>query len=134
MTDHRQQTGRDAERIVADWLVRQGWTILANRFRRPMGELDLVAIDPGGTLVGVEVKARRTARTGSAVESVDRRRIRRLRATLSAFLAEQRPGGGRRADGWPGGIRPGAMRIDLAAVVPGDGVWTVSLLRGIDGW
>lgn len=134
MTDHRQRTGRDAERIVAEWLSRQGWTVLAHRFRRATGELDIVAIDPAGTLVGIEVKARRTARTGSAVESVDGRRIRRLRATLSAFLAEQRPGGGRRAGGRPDAIRPGAMRIDLAAVVPGKGGWTVSLLCGIDEW
>jgi putative endonuclease len=124
MTVSRQRMGREAELAVARSLVEQGWSVLALRFRRPVGELDIVAIDPSGTLVGVEVKARRTGRSGSALESVDRRRIRRLRAALSAFL-EDLPAGS---------IRPRAMRIDLAAVVAGDGGWAIHLLRGIDGW
>lgn len=124
MTAPHQETGLNAERAVASWLAERGWTVMATRFRRPVGELDLVAIDPAGVLVGVEVKARRTSRSGSPVESVDRRRIRRMRATLVAFVAEQ-PAGAPRAAG---------LRLDLAAVVPEPGGWRISLLQGLDGW
>lgn len=124
VTAPRQKTGLDAERAVATWLTDRGWTVVATRFRRPVGELDLVAIDPGRVLVGVEVKARHTNRTGSPVESVDRRRIRRMRATLVAFVAEL-PAGALRASG---------LRIDLAAVLPEPGGWRIRLLQGIDGW
>ena len=50
-----------------------GWHVLARRWRVPEGELDLVALDPAGTLVAVEVRARRTARAGAAAETVEPR-------------------------------------------------------------
>jgi putative endonuclease len=100
-----------------------GWSILARRWRCTAGELDLVALDPGGVLVGVEVKLRRAARAGDPLESVDRRRMRRLRASLGEFRASQgRPIG----DG---------MRIDLVALRPtDDGRWRLALHSAIDAW
>lgn len=124
MTAPSQETGLNAERAVASWLADRGWTVIATRFRRPVGELDLVAMDPARILVGVEVKARHTSRAGSPVESVDGRRIRRMRATLVAFVAERRAGS----------LRPAGLRLDLAAVVREPGGWRISLLQGIDEW
>jgi putative endonuclease len=123
MGNPRHRLGRDAERAVARWLAGRGWTILAERWRAPVGELDLVAVDPGGALVAVEVKARATGRSGSPLESVDRRRVARLRAALRACRPTLAPGPEIRE-----------LRVDLAAVSLGGAGWEIRLEPGIDAW
>ncbi len=123
MPDPRHALGERAEEAAAAWLTSRGWTILARRWRCPDGELDIVAHDPDGVLVGVEVKVRRTGRAGNPVETVDRRRLRRLRAALGRFASAS-----------PHAARNG-LRVDLVAVRPdGLGEWRLSHHRGIDGW
>ena len=123
MPDPRHSLGERAEAVVAAWLEERGWAILARRWRCREGEIDLVALDPDGTLVAVEVKLRRTGRAGDPSESVDRRRIGRLRAALGRFSAESRS----RARG--------GLRLDLVGVQPsGDGRWRLIHQRGIGGW
>jgi putative endonuclease len=88
MPDPRHQLGRDAEAAVADWLISQGWRVIARRVRSTAGsEVDLVALDPAGTLVGVEIRARRTGRAGTGAESVDARKTARMGRTLVAVAA-----------------------------------------------
>jgi putative endonuclease len=104
-------------------LVSRGWTILARRWRCPSGELDLVALDPDNVLVAIEVKLRRGARAGDPLESVDRRRLARLRAALGRFRAESETGRGE------------GTRVDLVAVRPaGEGLWRLAHHRAIDAW
>ena len=80
MPDPRHALGNAAENAVATWLTGVGWRILARRWRAPTcGEVDLVALDPTGVLVAIEVRARRTSRTGTALGSVDEGRPSRLR-------------------------------------------------------
>ena len=123
MPDPRHLLGERAEQVAAAWLASQGWSILARRWRCPDGELDLVALDPGGVLVAIEVKGRRGARSGSPEESVDRPRLRRLRAALGRFLADS-----------PCVVHAG-IRIDLMGVSrDDDGRWRLSHHPGIDGW
>jgi putative endonuclease len=125
MGDPRHDLGLAAEELVCRWLTDAGWAVLARRWRaRGRGELDLVCRDTDGFLVGVEVRGRRSARAGSAAESVDRRRIGRLRATLGAFLVET-------------GVRAPGVRIDLVTVEPsGDpaGSWRLIRRPMIDAW
>jgi putative endonuclease len=51
--------GRRAERLAAWWLRAKGYSIIGQRVRTAVGEIDLVA-RRGGALVFVEVKARAT--------------------------------------------------------------------------
>lgn len=51
--------GQLAEAFVAQWLLQQGWQILHRRWHCRWGELDLIASPPAGSLVFIEVKARR---------------------------------------------------------------------------
>jgi putative endonuclease len=119
----RHALGERAERAAAEWLTCRGWTILARRWRCPEGELDLVALDPARVVVAIEVKVRRTGRAGAPLESVDRRRLRRLRAALGHFLAETPTAAG---DG---------VRVDLVAVRPDDGGrWWLTHHHAIDAW
>jgi putative endonuclease len=123
MPDPRHALGERGEAAAAAWLASRGWTILARRWRCPYGELDLVALDADNVLVAVEVKLRRGARAGDPAESVDRRRLARLRAALGRFRAEEVAS---RAEG---------TRIDLVAVRPaGEGLWRLSHHRAIDAW
>lgn len=99
-----------------------GWSILARRWRRPEGELDLVCRDPGFVLVAVEVKLRRMPRSGDAVESVDHRRIRRVRHALASYAAAERA------------ATPAGLRIDLVAVTPAGDRWRLARYPSIDAW
>ena len=91
MPDPRHQLGIDGEALAARWLTAGGWRILARRWRTPEGEIDLVALAPDGVLVGIEVRSRRSRRAGHAAETVDARRVRRLRAALARYCAEAAP-------------------------------------------
>jgi putative endonuclease len=121
LSNPRHRLGLDAEAVAAAHLREQGWTILVGRFRVTEGELDLVCFDPGGSLVGVEVRARRSRRAGAPVETVDRRRLGRLRSALARFAVETRPG-------WR------EMRIDLVTLERRDGSWVLDHHERIDGW
>ena len=123
MPDPRHLLGERAEAATSAWLTARGWTVLARRWRGGGGELDIVAIDPDGTLVAVEVKLRRTGRAGGPLEAISRRRLRRQRAALNAFRAAMATGS------------PRGQRIDLVAVRPaGDGRWRLTHLPAIDQW
>jgi putative endonuclease len=61
--------GRRAEDLAAAELERAGLSIVARNWRRPEGELDIVA-DDGGTCVFVEVRSRTGDELGHALESI----------------------------------------------------------------
>ena len=123
MPDPRHALGERAEQAAAAWLESRGWTILARRWRCVDGELDIVAHDPDGVLVGIEVKVRRTGRAGDPLESIDRHRLLRLRKAIGHFRSEacRPPGEG--------------LRVDLVALRPGEhGQWQLTHHRAIDAW
>jgi putative endonuclease len=117
-TNARHALGERAEARVADWLSAHGWHILERRARQGGGELDLVAIDPAGVLVGIEVRARRSGRTGTPTETLSREGITRRRHALAAYAAHAPPHRG--------------LRLDLVSVVPAAEGWRLSRLAGID--
>lgn len=57
--------GQNSEEAAAGFLRRKGYKILERNFRTRMGEIDIIARHKG-TLVFVEVKARRSLRYGHA--------------------------------------------------------------------
>jgi putative endonuclease len=110
MPDPRHALGLRAETAAATWLVGRGWRVLARRWRVNEGELDLVCLDPLGTLVGVEVRARRGRRQGSALESIDHRRLGRRRRALVRYAVAH-------------AVRARGLRIDLISVEPEGERW-----------
>jgi putative endonuclease len=76
-----------AEALARRALERRGWTTLAANVRMRGGELDLVMAD-GGVTVFVEVRQRARADHGSAAESLDDRKRRRVRRAAARWLAE----------------------------------------------
>ena len=115
--------GRQAERRVAGWLSEAGWRILGERYRSGFAEIDLVALDPDHVLVAVEVRLRRSGRSGQAIESIQPDKVRRLRTALTAY-ARITP------------IDHRGLRVDLVAVSPGPEprTWRLTRLPGVDAW
>ncbi|MFC4768682.1 YraN family protein [Effusibacillus consociatus] len=85
MTDTRKERGRLGEAIARQYLETKGWQILAVNWRCRIGEIDIVAED-GTCTVFVEVRTRSSTRFGTAVESVDWRKQRKVRQVAAAFL------------------------------------------------
>lgn len=82
----RQQLGRAAEAAAADYLTRDGWTLLGRNVRIGRGELDLI-VRRGGVLAFVEVKARRSATCGVPEDAVDGRKRRQVDRLAELWLA-----------------------------------------------
>jgi putative endonuclease len=79
--------GRKGERVACRFLMRQGFDILARRYRGPSGELDIIALEQE-TLVFVEVKTRSSRAFGEPWEFVDWRKQQKLLRTAEEFIAD----------------------------------------------
>ncbi len=104
--------GRAAERRAEAYLAARGLRPVQRNYRCRAGEIDLVMRD-GPIWVFVEVRLRRHPGFGSALESVDASKQRRLLAAARHFLAHHAPDAPARID--VVGL-DGANRIDW---VPG---------------
>lgn len=80
-----QQRGDDGEAAALAFLVANGLRALARNVRFKAGELDLVMLD-GATLVFVEVRRRGRADYGTALDSVDVRKARKLVVAARLYL------------------------------------------------
>ena len=81
--------GISGENLACDALARQGYAILARRYRTRVGEIDIVARD-GPTLVFVEVKTRTSEDFGIPAEAVTWRKQRRIATMARRYLSEHR--------------------------------------------
>ncbi len=116
------------EQLVHDRLVEQGWHVLDRNWRSPArdcpGELDLVAVDPDGVLVVVEVRTRRGEACGTALESVTPVKLRRLRRLFGVWWSAQEARTKVR--------HAGGARVDVVAVqLQRSGPCQVSHVRGV---
>lgn len=106
--------GRRAEELAAAHLAARGLAIVARNWRRPDGEIDIVARD-GTTCVFVEVRARTGEERGHPLETIDRRKRARIVRAARLYL-----------DAEP--ATAAAFRFDVVGVVfaPAGGVIEVS--------
>ena len=84
----RQTAGREAEACALRHLQAHGLQLIARNWLCKRGELDLVMLD-GDTVVFVEVRYRRHAAWGGALESVDARKQQKLIKTAQLFLQNE---------------------------------------------
>lgn len=95
--------GREAEAQAAQWLMQQGWEVLAERRKTKLGEIDLIARKQG-LVAFIEVKWRKSARDLDL--AIDERRLARVAAAVEAVAHEF--------------VEPGEdMRIDVILLAPG---------------
>jgi putative endonuclease len=104
--------GRRGEALARRCLKRRGLKILAQNYRCPVGEADLIALDRSGrygeTLAFVEVKTRRSDRHTDPQSAVDADKQRRLRRIADYYLNRHD------ADGL-------TVRFDIVSVVMPEG-------------
>ncbi len=98
--------GVSGEALAEDHLRGLGYQIVGRDVRTPLGQLDLVAMD-GKTLVFVEVKTRAGHGYGLPQESVDAKKIRKLRQ-LGLYYLKIRP-------------HRGSVRFDVVGLTVADG-------------
>lgn len=68
MTNNK-RIGNLGEQLAADFLIKNGYTVLERNYRTPYGELDIIAKDTD-TVIFVEVKTRSSARFGTGFEAI----------------------------------------------------------------
>jgi len=86
MPADRRARGQRAEDSAAALLRGKGYRIVERNFRCKLGEIDIVATD-GDTLVFVEVRSRRSARYGTALETVSPAKQRTIARVAQVYLA-----------------------------------------------
>jgi putative endonuclease len=88
--DRRPGLGRKAEALAVARLEEMGMTIVQRNWRRPEGELDVVATD-GAVCVFVEVRSRTGEDRGHALETVTPRKRAQIIRTARLYLSEEKP-------------------------------------------
>ena len=89
MTHARIALGNTGEDLACEELERRGYAIIARRYRRRGGELDIIARD-GKTMVFVEVKAREGRAFGEACEAVTANKRRTITRLALDYLLRHR--------------------------------------------
>ena len=107
--------GEHGEDLAVRALEREGYAILARRYRVRAGEIDVVALD-GDCLAFVEVKTRRGAECGDGADAVTPRKRRRIAAVAADFLARHH-------------VRATSCRFDVVSVAVVDGAPRVDIIR-----
>ena len=85
MLNRQQQFGKKSERLAAEYLKLKGYRIIETNYRCPVGEIDIIAREKG-TLVFVEVKARRSSRFGSPKGAVTPAKQRKISMAALDYL------------------------------------------------
>jgi putative endonuclease len=86
MSRARVSLGEAGENLACEELQRRGYAILARRYRRRGGEIDIIA-DDGGTLVFVEVKTRTGEAFGAPTEAITWTKRRRITLLAADFMS-----------------------------------------------
>jgi len=83
------QRGKWGEELALEYLKKKGYVTITTGWRSRFGEIDLIVRD-SGFLVFVEVKLRKNSDFAYAREYVGKDKQRKIRATASLWLAENR--------------------------------------------
>ena len=81
--------GKKAEDLACCYLQQQGLKLVTRNYHCRHGELDLIMLD-NETLVFIEVRLRNNQRYGSALESIDAHKRRKLIFTAQQYLQQQK--------------------------------------------
>ncbi|MFO7557042.1 MAG: YraN family protein [Desulfobacterales bacterium] len=85
MLNQRQEFGKESESLAVRHLKKNGYKILEQNYRNKLGEIDIIAKEKG-TLVFVEVKARRTPFFGNPKWAVTFKKQRKISMVALYYL------------------------------------------------
>ena len=103
---NKRTAGTLGEAAACQALQRAGVAILERNFRRPTGEIDIVAREDKSILF-IEVNARLSMKYGRPAEAVNRTKQLRIVRTAMQYLAEH-------------GLSDVPVRFDVIEVLPGE--------------
>ncbi len=99
----QQKRGRFGEDYTAEYLIKNGWKIIARNFKRRGGELDIVALKDG-MLTVVEVKTRKFGSLTDGADAITYTKKKNIILTSAKFLNENE-------------LKFNEMRFDVAEIV-----------------
>lgn len=79
------ETGKEGEKLAAEWLRTKGFTILHCNWRHSYYEIDIIATK-GKFLHFVEVKARHATSFGNPEDSVTKKKFKHLQKAADEYL------------------------------------------------
>lgn len=82
------QIGIDAELLACRYLQKQGFKLLQQNYRCTKGEIDLIMQDQA-VIVFVEVRYRSSKDYGSALETINKAKISKLKNSATYFLQKK---------------------------------------------
>ena len=85
MLNKRQQFGKESESLAVGYLKKNGYKILEQNYCNKIGEIDIIAKEKG-TLVFVEVKARKTHVFGNPKWAVTPKKQRKISMVALYYL------------------------------------------------
>jgi len=93
MSDQRKNIGNLGENIAGRFLLEKGYKILARNYRKPWGEIDIIA-EQRGVVVFCEVKtnSKKFGLEFSPELRVNREKVWQITKTAKLFLQERFPG------------------------------------------
>lgn len=80
-----EKQGREGEKRAAIWLRLRGWSIVDQRRKTPLGEIDLIA-KRSGVVAFIEVKWRKSKQ--DLDHAIDQHRLQRVAAAVEAVAHE----------------------------------------------
>ena len=83
--NNKRRIGQEYENLAANFLIKNGLSILNRNFYTSAGEIDIIAMD-GDTFVFTEVKYRRSNSYGFPEESVNVKKQQRIRRGARIYL------------------------------------------------
>jgi len=81
----KQNSGTQAEKIACDFLKQQNLELIEKNYHCRYGEIDLI-MKEGSQLVFIEVRFRKNTSHGSALDTVDNRKLNKIKKTSQHYL------------------------------------------------
>jgi putative endonuclease len=79
------EIGREGENLAAEFLIKNGWEIVARNYRHHRAEIDLI-VRKGEWTIFVEVKARSSSSYGHPEDFVDEFKARKIYDAAEEFI------------------------------------------------
>ncbi len=80
--------GDEGERVAAEFLEKIGYKIIKTKFRKMRNEIDIIAETETGILNFIEVKTRFKNGFGKPLESVNKRKLKKIIEVSDLFLID----------------------------------------------
>ena len=89
MLNKRQLFGKAGESLAANYLKKNGYTIITTNHRTKLGEIDIIA-EEADAIVFIEVKARNTQAYGSPKSAITSRKKHQLSKAALMYLKKEK--------------------------------------------